>query len=69
MYGKAIKYIIPSFNPSATSASPLSTTALHMAHWAEDIPTKMKKNNMDILTLKEYYFNNKVQSLNKPRLR
>jgi hypothetical protein len=36
-YGKAIRYTIPLFIPSATEVSVLlSRTALHIAHWADD---------------------------------
>lgn len=34
IYGNIIKYKIPVFNPSASEALPLSTTALHIAHCA-----------------------------------
>jgi len=37
MYGKTIKYVIPEFTPSAIPTSPFSTTALHIAHWADMI--------------------------------
>jgi len=54
--------MIPVFNPSAISASPDSTTALHIAHCAEILCEKIR------IIIKKYFFIFIVLNLRDPEL-